>query len=198
MDKRDYKTFYHFLKSYLDPNQKINEATGIPNLMNLSAETKLLAHCLMPNHFHLLVQQTTKDGITKLMKRVMTNYVMYFNKRYNRVGPLFQGIYKAVLIDNDSYLLHLSRYIHRNPIGLRVDPILGINPFVSYPYSSYGDYLGKRSSGWVQPNILLNYFGSDNWPLRRKYRSYQSFVEDNDLHEIDFLGNLCLDDNAET
>src|SRR3989344_8981503 len=69
------------------------------------------------NPFMSLVKQKAKNAIIKLMKQVSNAYTTYFNKRHERVGPLFQGRYKGALIDSDEYLLHLTRYIHLNPLG---------------------------------------------------------------------------------
>lgn len=193
LDDRDYKMFLHFLKFYLDPEEKIDHDTGIPNRMSLADEISLLAYCLMPNHFHLLVKQTKKDGLTKFMRRISTNYVMYFNKRYQRVGPLFQGIYKAVLIDTDDLLLHVNRYIHRNPVELSG----GINPIsalTDYPYASYGDYVGIRHTRWVQTQPILSYFGKNKNKtfLARKLRSYKAFVQFDDEGQDDYR-NIFID-----
>lgn len=191
LDDRDYKTFLHFLKFYLDPEEKTDRHTGIPNRMSLADEISLLAFCLMPNHFHLLVKQTKKDSLTKLMRRISTNYVMHFNKRYQRVGPLFQGIYKAALIDTDDLLLHVHRYIHRNPIEL----IGGINPIsalADYPYSSYGDYVEKRHSAWVQTQPILSYFGKNKALLAKKHQSYEAFVRLDEDGQDDY-GSIFID-----
>lgn len=198
LDERDYKTFLFFLKSYLDPNERVRPDTGLHNPMNLSEEVELFAFCLMPNHYHLLLHQKTKDGMSKLMKRLATHYSIYFNKRYTRVGPLFQGIYKGVLIDSDPYLLHVSRYIHRNPIELvKVDPSQRINLIASYPYSSYGDYRGQRLSAWVKPQFILNYFSSERSTQRNKFHSYAAFVEEREANDEQFLGDLCIDQEEE-
>jgi len=141
----------------------------------LSSEIDLLTYCLMPNHFHLQIKQKNKESITKLIHRLLTNYVMYFNKRYERSGTLFPGIYKAVLIDNDSRLLHLSRYIHLNPYEIEERSFKNL---VDYPYSSYGDYLGIRQSSWVKPQEILSFFKNARRSDLKDILSYQSFVED--------------------
>lgn len=72
----------------------------------------------MPNHFHLLVWQKDPEGINYFMRSLTVKYAMYFNRKYKRIGPLFQGVYKAVAIENEPQLVYLSKYIHRNPIEL--------------------------------------------------------------------------------
>lgn len=177
LDAQDYKTLLYFLKQYLQPPSL--EGLKPFRQKSLAGEISLLAYCLMPNHFHFLVRQSAKDGITKLMNRIGTNYGMYFNKRYERVGSLFQGVYKAVLIDNEARLLHLSRYIHINPYGIENR---SFGKLVDYPYSSYGDYLGTRGARWVEPQEILSYFKSGKRlpgaMAGADYLSYQSFVED--------------------
>ena len=74
-----------------------------------------VSYVLMPNHFHLLVQQLTDDGISRLMKLLSDSYTRYFNTKNERVGPLLQGQFKAVRVESDEQLLHLSPYIHLNP-----------------------------------------------------------------------------------
>ena len=131
LDEQDYSMFLHLLKLYLSPKE-LEEPLTRRDLVrarlaqSVGDEVKLVAFCLMPNHFHLLLKQSTKTGMIKLMRKLSTTYAMYFNDRYNRVGTLFQGPYKAIAIDTEPYLLHLSRYIHLNPIELtRRDLVTG-------------------------------------------------------------------------
>lgn len=179
LDQQDYFVFLSYLKKYLDPTEGSD-----PH--QLSQEVDLICFCLMPNHFHLMVKQYTKDGITKLIRAVSTSYVMYFNKKYNRIGTLFQGKYKAAIILNDLYLLHLSRYIHLNP-SKGSDPL-------TYKYSSYGYYLGKQTALWVKPQEVLGHFRSSRRPKPSDLLSYQSFVEDYSQDSKEILGDLVLED----
>lgn len=201
LDDLDYRVFLHLLKFYLSPqnftfqNQHpLTEVTGIIPVklhlfQTLPNEVNLLAYCLMPNHFHLLLKQITPDGVTKLLRRVSITYAMYFNKRHKRVGHLFQGIFKAVLIENDAYLLHLSRYIHLNPTEAT-----GIIP-VAYPYSSYQYYMGTKNASWIKPKFILDYFQSNiNSPfLPKQINTYKRFVEDYIHDSSDYLGTLTLE-----
>ena len=105
----------------------------------------------MPNHFHILVKEISDHGISLFMEKLSTGYSKYFNTKYRRVGPLFQGRFKARRIDNDEYLKYLTAYIHLNPVKL-IDPMWKKNGIrnrseaelflKNYRYSSYGDYLG--------------------------------------------------------
>lgn len=177
LDDQDYSVFLSYLKKYLDPSLGSDPKS-------LAQEVDLLAFCLMPNHFHLLVKQISKDGVTKLIRAVCTKYVMYFNAKYKRVGTLFQGKYKAALILDDSYLIHLSRYIHLNP---------GSDP-KSYTYSSYKHYLNKVKMGWVKPYEILTFFRSAQNTSLKDCLSYESFVEEYKHDSSGVLSNLTLED----
>ena len=139
----------------------------------------------MPNHFHLLIKQTSDRAIEGFMRSLLTRYSVYFNKRYNRVGSLFQGPYKAVIIDNESYLLHLSRYIHLNPSEYTKNLL--------DTYSSYPEYLGKRNTVWVKPNTILSFFNQSTKDFNRSVTTYQKFVENLEIDSDNLLGKLSID-----
>lgn len=148
LDADDYTTFLGLLKKYLSGDKKAVRNTNRHTFPTLGGEVMLLAYCLMPNHVHLLFYQHTAEGVAKLMRRVMTGYVMYFNDKYKRVGSLFQGRYKASRIDADSYLQHISRYIHLNP-----------EEYMTWPYSSFVYYKGeKRTPEWLNTQKILEVF----------------------------------------
>ncbi|MCL4390514.1 MAG: transposase [Patescibacteria group bacterium] len=185
LDRDDYLTFLHLLKMALSPAPKqgatLKVASGrlIPIVKkNFYLKMDLLAFCLMPNHFHFLIRQTTPTVMTEFMRSICTCYAMYFNKKYERVGSLFQGIFKAVDIDDENYLLWVSRYIHRNP-----------DNFQNYLYSSYGDYLGERHTAWLNTKPILDCFSSAEM---RKIPNYQKFVGDEIKEPID-LNFLVLE-----
>jgi len=131
----------------------------------------LAAYCLMPNHLHLLIRERSDNGISKFMQKVTTGYTMYFNKRYERTGGLFQGTFKATHVDNDRYLRYLVSYIHLNPVKL-IDPKWKENGITdrmraetyleNYAYSSYLDFLSKRrlQAMLLSRGVLPNYFAS--------------------------------------
>ncbi len=117
-----------------------------------------LAYCFMPNHFHLLLKQKGNDSLADFMRHLLVAYSMYFNKRHERVGPVFQSRFKAKIILKDSYLLQLVRYIHQNP-----HEILPRNKDMSsYKWSSYKNYLGQRKEKFVNTQFVLNYFSKSN------------------------------------
>lgn len=180
-DEYDYRVFLNCFKEALLPPEKLPKTPieftlkgdtfkGVPKrVKNFFGAIDLLAYCLMPNHFHLLIKQQNNRVIDSFMRSIATRYSIYFNKRYKRVGPLFQGAYKAALIVSDVYLLHLSRYIHRNPLKIMTDLV--------NCYSSYAEYLGKRKIEWVKPEIILASFQPTQLPFLRHINSYKKFVE---------------------
>lgn len=183
LDGQDYSVFLKYLRFYVDPRLGSD-----PKRKSLATEIDLLAYCLMPNHFHLLIKQKNKNSMTKLIRAVCTKYVMYFNQKYKRVGTLFQGKYKAALVTSDLYLLHLSRYIHLNP-GSGSDP-------KAYKYSSYRCYLNLEKSSWVKPDFIVAYFKSAQRTDLKDSLSYQSFVDDSWEDTSKILNDLTLEDKG--
>lgn len=171
--RQDYVVFLRFLKEYLLPidHEGRVELQGINprrRAITLNGEVELLAYCLMPNHFHLMVKNISQNGLSRFMRAVSTNYAMYFNHEYKRVGPLFQGIYKAVGIDNEHYYTWITRYIHRNPKSL----LARDQPLWSYEFSSYPAYLGLWSADWLKSDEIGGMYS------KTKFKSsYQNFVE---------------------
>ena len=184
LDHDDYISFLADLKLYLSPvpkdfkgptlkvtkEEKIYTYFPSQRPKNHEGKIELVAYCLMPNHFHLCIRQTNKMSMTSFMRSLSTKYSMYFNKKYERVGPLFQGIYKAVLISDEQQFLYLTKYIHRNPLE-----IMGGNPhkLAEYPYSSYRNYLKLIHQNWIHSENILTYFSQTN-----PKNSYQNFVEE--------------------
>lgn len=181
LDEQDFKVFLGYMKLYLEPpnlqGQALQDENGrtIPpskEPKNYMGKIELLAYCLMPNHFHLLIKQNTDRGIAEFMQSLIQRYVMYFNKKYQRVGGLFQSRYKTVLIEDENQFVYITKYIHRNPIDiLPAGP--GPAGLETYKYSSYGNYLGLFRQRWVRPEQVLSYFSN-----MRGTNTYQSFVED--------------------
>lgn len=196
-DEQDYKVFLSYLKYSLSPPPKPEKITkvftlqgspfkGMPKMpKNFQNKIELLAFCLMPNHFHLILKQIDNDSLKSFMMSLITRYSMYFNKKYDRVGSLFQGIYRAVLVTDEPYLLHLSRYVHLNPSEFTKDLISA--------YSSYADYLGLRKTEWLNPNIILEQFNNKVGIEFKKVNSYKDFVEKYKQEDKLILGNLSID-----
>jgi len=119
------------------------------------SKVELIAYCFMPNHYHLLVYLKTDDFGAKIMQPFTVSYTKAINKQQNRVGPLFQGPFQAKRVDKDAYLLHLTSYIHLNPVASS----LVTNP-VEWEFSSYRDFIGLRNDSIVRANIILEQFST--------------------------------------
>ena len=121
----------------------------------------VIAYCLMPNHFHLLLQPRG-DQLSRYFQMLAISYTKAINAHHNRVGALFQGAFQAKNVDRDEYLLHLSRYIHLNPVhaGLVERPD-------DWEFSSYREYIGTRTITLPKPDIVLAQF-----PSRDAYRQF--------------------------
>jgi putative transposase len=126
------------------------------------------AYCLMPNHFHLLVQ-TPEGNLARGMRHVGSLYTQYYNNKHKSDGPLFKGRYKSILVEEESYLLRLVRYIHQNPIKAEL-----ANRLEMYPWSSHQGYLSNAAKwDWLNKGPVLDRFTSK--------REYLSFVSENEL-----------------
>jgi REP element-mobilizing transposase RayT len=136
-EQENYLYFLSLIRKYLTPE-----------------DVEVIAYCLMPNHYHLLVYLHS-DDLSKCMQPLLLAYTKAINKRFNRVGALFQGRFKGKWIDRNAYLLHLSRYIHHNPVtaGLVSKP-------EDWEFSSYRDYIGIRAGTLPDPDIILSQFSS--------------------------------------
>lgn len=131
----------------------------------------ICAYCLMPNHFHLLIREKIEGGISRFIQKLSTGYTMYFNKRHERSGVLFQGKFKSTHVDYDEYLKYVFSYIHLNPVKL-IDPNWKENGITNhdrakkylenYTPSSYPDYLGvsRKENVIITKDAMPNYFTS--------------------------------------
>jgi len=128
-------------------------------------------YCLMSNHFHLLLS-TPEGNLSQIMRHINGGYTTWFNKRHNRFGHLFQGRYKAILVDADPYAGELSRYIHLNPV--RADMV---GQPEEYPWSSYRAYTGKtKPPRWLTTDWLLRYFGQKPATAKKAYTFFVKAV----------------------
>lgn len=162
MDSADKQKFLSILARHLDPASGQRDSNG---LAYTTYPITLVAYCLMDNHFHLLLfQESEPTALTKLLKSVSTAYTMYFNRRHRHQGTLFQGVFKASRIEDESYLLHISRYIHMNPYD-----------YLTYQWSSLPYYLGEPSPAWLSPGIV-----NDMSPAQ-----YQNFLQSYQTEQLD-------------
>jgi putative transposase len=157
IEAADYNYFLNLFARHLSKKNVVSKM-GHP-YPHFRATIKLEAYCLMSNHFHLLVYQVDSESIQKLMRSIMTSYSRYFNLKYKHTGSLFESRYKAVRIDSDQYLEHISRYIHLNP-----------RRWEQYRYSSLKFYRNANEPEWLHSKKVLAIF-----PSRE---AYIQFVED--------------------
>ncbi len=141
--------------------------------------TDIYAYCLMSNHVHLLLHDEYYN-IARLMKRINVSFVYYFNKKYKRVGHLFQDRFKSEIVCNDDYLLAAVRYIHNNPVKAGL-----VNSPERYLWSSYNDYIGiKKYSGLITDKVL-NLFSENISVAIKQFIDFSNL--DSDIKFIDFI-----------
>lgn len=171
VDKREIFSSVYDFERFLRGVEEFNTADPIGSLYELSIKKRskiklgapganveklvnVMAYCLNPNHFHFILQQKQNDGISKFMLKVAGGYGWYFNNRYKRSGSLFQGRFKAILIDSNEYLLHLSAYINLN------NYVHGISNKSKFR-SSWDAYIKKRKDyDFLEKTVILNQFSS--------------------------------------
>jgi len=179
IELHDYRRFIALLyfcnnTSPVDINEHFREGKEFLDIFSVTKVDTLVdigAYCLMPNHFHLLLREKIDGGITKFMSKLSTAYSMYFNKKNDRTGVLFEGRFKATHADTDEYLKYLFSYIHLNPVKI-IDPtwkengINGPTPpkhyLFAYAYSSYQDYTqsNRKESSVLNKDAFPQYFSS--------------------------------------
>lgn len=165
--------------------------------LNLQGKTELLAKMsqnedrlvdiisfvFMPNHFHFLLKQVADNGVARYLSLFTNSYTRYFNTRLQRPGPLFQGVFKAVRVESNAQLLHLSRYIHLNPY---VSGIVKLKDLPSYPWSSLRNYL-FGANDFINPKIVLSQFKNST--------AYRDFVFNHSdyARELEIIKHMTLD-----
>ena len=156
------KSYSHFLRLSL-----IEQIVFRQSLESKTTAIDILAFCLMPNHYHIIVKQNVDRGIHSFLSNVTNGYTKYLNTKRERVGPLYQGPFKAVYIETDEQLLHLSRYVHINPT---VSNVVTLNALSSYPWSSFPDYLDNSAKSFINTSKILSHFKTN--------QEYKDFVYD--------------------
>lgn len=176
-------SFYHIITRGNNKNIFLDKRDYLRFLKNLEKYSKkfsvrVISFALMPNHVHLLVQQTTSTAISIFMQSLTTAFVVYSNLKHRKKGHLFEGRFKSIEVTTDEYLVHLSRYIHLNPSSAQLVP----QP-EDYPWSSYRCYLGTEVLSFLDMSIILGYFNSKN-PLK----DYKEFV----TSRVDYQKEISL------
>jgi REP element-mobilizing transposase RayT len=150
------------------------------------------AYCLMTNHYHLLIE-TPKANLSQIMKHINGLYTQRYNRKHKKDGALFRGRYKSVLVDEDAYLLQLTRYIHRNPLEVKKQMVAELS---DYPWSSYPAYINQtKGEPWLMKDKTYQMLGH-----RHRYSGYKGYVEkgvDEDIKRFYGKGNILsvLGDN---
>jgi len=175
---RNHQTIFHdkaYYEAFLNTLQEANE----------QFDAVFHAYCLMGNHYHLLVE-TPKANLSRIMRHINGVYTQRYNRMRKTDGSLFRGRYKSVLVDEDSYLLQLSRYIHRNPIEIEHQLV---SHLADYPWSSYPAYINKAATpSWLYRKKTYEMLGR-----RDKYHGYESYVAegvDEDIQRFYSKGNI--------
>lgn len=164
LESIDFKYFLKLFDRYLSANQAISKTGAI--YPNYNGEIEVLAYCIMPNHFHLLIYQVNVPFLEKFMRSLMTSYSKYLNLKYKRTGPVFESRYRAVRIDNSTYLQYITRYIHLNP-----------RRWEDYRHSSLRSYKLGNEPCWLHTSKILDLFKS-----RQSYMDFVSNYEE--MHEM--------------
>lgn len=195
-DNQDHSRFVKGLAVFNDTNIIDDFNDRFNRIINKSYQTKpivdIMAFCLMPNHYHLLLRQREDKGISKFMRKLGIGYVNYFNLKHERVGTLFQGKFKSVLIDNDSQFLYIPHYIHLNPLDLifpdwrekkTTNKKKAIDFLNNYEWSSYRDYVGGNNFDIVlHKDAIIEHFGEGGYK-----KDFNSFLDDFDFENISDL-----------
>jgi len=182
-DYRDYDRIVGLMSFYIADEVPYSFSTykkiQNPGLIFQRRLVDIVAYCIMPTHIHLILKQNLVDGIERFMGLISNSYSKYFNMRHSRKGPLWEGRFQNVLINNDEQLLHLTRYIHLNPVTAFL-----VNDPGEWKYSSYKEYIDPDAS----EKRLCNYHGL----LSIKPESYKKFV----LDQIDYQRQLAIIKNV--
>src|SRR3989344_2370088 len=208
MDDKDRFRFIHDLFEFNDQDSVLNVAYYFnPKSMEVEHQyfekqrkprkllVEILIFALMPNHFHLLLKQKRGGGIVKFMQKLGTGYTNYFNKKYKRVGGLFQGRFKAVLVSEEAHFIHLPFYIHTNPLDLiygsstSIDFEKKMDFLKKYRWSSFPDYIGKKNFPSVTSRELFLKFFGDEREYEKETRKWLREREQN----IEIFCSLKLD-----
>lgn len=156
-------TFY----SFLNPPLRYSHYNRLPlsqkndfwkKLEQGPKQIKLLAFCLMPNHLHFLIKEMVDRGISTFMSNLQNSYAKYFNLKNDRSGSLFQTMFKAKRIETQEQLIHISRYIHLNPVTSYI--LEDIEELNNYPWSSFPIYTGKQGSNIIDTELVMSLFSS--------------------------------------
>lgn len=188
MEDSDYQRFLRIIYYYQfsGPKPRFSTHKRFKN-KDFSSNPKIveiICYCLMSNHFHLLLKQLKDNGIQEFLSKITNSYTKYFNTKYKRVGPLVQGQFKAVPVETNEQLAHLSRYIHLNPFVAGITKDWG-----QFQYSSISEFIGNA----MFPICVSEYITS-LFPNQAKYKS---FITDHQSYalELSKIQHLLIDED---
>jgi len=177
-----HENFHYKYSKFLELNLSTQKAIIQKLKDENSVLIKIVAYCVMPTHIHFLLKQSKSNGISKFMLRVMSSYSRYFNQKHHRNGPLWGSRFKNVLVSTDEQLIHLTRYIHLNPVSAGL-----INNPEDWTFSSLGEYTDDSISvGICDFREVVN----------MSPQKYQKFVHDQKSYQrkISLIKNILIDD----
>ena len=148
-------------------------------------EVDIISYCFMPNHFHFLLKQRTGGGVSRFIANIANGYTKYFNTKHQRVGPLLQGTFKAVWVETEEQLFHLTRYIHLNPAtSYLIEP----QNLQDYRWSSYPEYVNQKEAGISDTSFVGWMF-----PARNGYQKF--FLDHADYaRKLEKIKHLSIDE----
>lgn len=186
LNRRDYSYFLQSLFYYRIDNPKpkfsLFKKSSIFDIDKNKKIVDIVCHCLMPNHFHLLIKQLQEGGISEFMRKFIHSYTKYRNVKYKRQGAVFNGVFRAKRIETEEQLIHTSRYIHINPYVSQI-----VKDLTLYHWSSYNAYIGLIDDKDIAKEEVLNFFNS--------HKDYEKFVNEQKDYgaTLEILKHLTID-----
>ncbi len=183
--KKDYHRCLKTIKYYKiqGPKPKFSKFSSLHKIDPSKKIVEIISYELMPNHVHFQIRQLQDGGITEFVSKWSNSYTKYYNTKYNRVGPLFQGEFKSVLMESDEQLIHVSRYIHLNPLVSSL--VANID---DYQWSSWFEYMTNTPDSFCETESVLEHFKDRD--------DYRQFVLDQAGYatELEFIKHQLLDE----
>ena len=177
-----YRDFNHKYSRFADLDFTLQAEIRTDLEKSSSKYVDIVAYCLMPTHLHLILKQSEDGGISTFISKTLNSYTRYFNIRHKRIGPLWEGRFKNVFVENDEQMIHLTRYIHLNPSSASI-----VNYPIEWPHSSYGEYIELDSV--LNPICLyreiLDIVPSEYKRFVNDYKDFQRNISEIKKHLID-------------
>ena len=196
-NRRDYLRFIELMNYYVnvDVTPRYSKFIMLPflertQILSDLAKKKnflveIISFCLMPNHFHMIIKQTREGGVTQFLQNVANSYVRYFDTKYHREGPLYQGRFKSIHIESDEQLLHVVRYVHLNPYTSYI--VKDLEKLLLYQYSSLPVFLNTQTNPFISLQQIRSYF--------KRVDDFKQFTLDQGDYQrkLSDIRHVCLD-----